>query len=611
MSKPFFGDRDYRSRRLVLDARSAAALLRRASSSSTTRHRPGSGLSAKAMQGDGSMLPLAPEGLRRSLDPSLPRSWSKRLTRATAVASLAMGLSVAAGPTLAADAGKPVPGGSAILAMDPAGLANLNSQLTSLTPTLMMADLWADGLMARDRDGGFIPHIATSWTISDDRKTYTFNLRRDLKWSDDKPFSSADVAFTLTQVAKYNTYQTKFLPLVESVETPDDATFIVHLKQPVAAALDLLDKDNFPLVAKHIYEGTDIPTNPANRKPVGLGPFKFQSWEEGRALTFVRNPNYWDQPKPYLDSVVVALIPNPQQLINALLQGEVDWSRLDYTQVQRAQDASKSGKLKVVKIETFAPERATVDFNMRRKPFDNVEVRRALFQAIDRKRISADAYRGLAVPAMSAIPEQFKPLFDPSINYEEMYPFDPKKAGSMLDAAGFPLKDGKRFSLELTYIATSPYDADAKSVGAQWSAIGIDVKLAGLDSQIWTDKVYVKNDFDVSLISLTARSDPTLGVDRSFVCNAAHLPYVNPTGYCNPELDRLALQAGSVSTEQRRVLYKQYAEIVARDLNELTLTNAPTFHAVATKFQNLDALFNVAFNEAPSWADVWLPENAR
>jgi peptide/nickel transport system substrate-binding protein len=542
------------------------------------------------------------------LDATSRRGWRNRRTGA---ASLVVALCLAAGAALAADAGRPVHGGNAVLALDPAGVTNLNTQLTSLTPSLMMADLWADGLMARDHDGGFIPHLATSWTISDDRKTYTFNLRQGVKWSDDQPFSSADVAFTLTQVAKYNTYQTKFLPLVESVETPDDATFVVHLKQPVAAALDLLDKDNFPLMPKHVYEGTEVPTNPANRKPIGLGPFKFQSWEEGRALTFVRNPNYWDQPKPYLDSVIVALIPNPQQLLNALIQGEVDWSRLDYTQVQRAQEASKSGKFKVVKIETFAPERSTIDFNLRRKPFDNVEVRRALFQAIDRKRISADAYRGLAVPAMSAIPEQFKTLFDPSVDYGEIYPFDRNKAASMLDAAGLRLKNGMRFSLELAYIATSPFDAVAKSVAAQWAELGIDVKLAGLDSQIWTDKIYRKNDFDVSLISLTARSDPTLGIDRSFVCNEAHLPYVNPTGYCNPELDHIALEAGSVSTEQRRVLYKQYAEIVARDLNELTLTNAPTFHAVATKFQNLDALFNIAFNEAPSWADVWLPENAR
>ncbi len=526
-------------------------------------------------------------------------------------AGLALALSLVGAPLMAADSTKPVPGGSAVIALDPAGMANLNTQLTSLSPVLYIADLWADGLIARDRDGKFIPHIATGWTVSDDGKTYTFNLRKGLKWSDGEPFSSADAAFTLTQFAKFNTYMSKFVPLVEGVATPDDSTFVVKLKQPVSAALDLFDKEIFPLMPKHIYDGTELPTNPANRKPVGLGPFKFQSWEEGRSLTFVRNPNYWDQPKPYLDSIVVALIPNAQQLLNALIQGEVDWLQLDFSQIQRAEEASKGGKFKVIKIEVNAPERSTVDFNMRRKPFDNVEVRRALFQAIDRKRISADAYRGLAFPATGAIPEQFKALYDPSVNYEEMYPFDPKKAASMLDAAGYPAKDGTRFSLELAYIAVSPYDSIAKSIAAQWKEVGVDVKLAGLDSQIWTDKIYKKNDFDVSLISLTARSDPTLGVDRSFVCNEGHVPYTNPTGYCNPELDRIALQAGTAPTGERRALYKQYAAIVARDLNELTLTNAPTYNAVATKFQNLDAVFNIAFNEHPSWADAWLPENAR
>ena len=151
----------------------------------------------------------------------------------------------------------------------------------------------------------------------------------------------------------------------------------------------------------------------------------------------------------------------------------------------------------------------------------------------------------------------------------------------------------------------------AKSIAAQWKEIGVDVRLSGLDSQIWTNKVYTKNDFDVSVISLTGRSDPTLGVDRSFVCNEAHVPYVNPTGYCNPEFDKIATQAGSAPADQRRALYTRYAEIVAQDLNELTLTNAPTYNAVATKFKNLDALFNISFNEHPSWADAWLPENAR
>jgi len=130
----------------------------------------------------------------------------------------------------------------------------------------------------------------------------------------------------------------------------------------------------------------------------------------------------------------------------------------------------------------------------------------------------------------------------------------------------------------------------------------------GLDAQIWLDKVYKRNDFDISLISLTGRSDPTLGVDRSFVCNNAHVPFTNPTGYCNPELDKIAAAAAAAPQDQRRGLYKQYEEIVARDLNEITLTNAPTYNAVSAKFHGLNEQFDISFNEHPNWAEAWLPE---
>ncbi len=511
----------------------------------------------------------------------------------------------------AADTDKPRRGGSVVLTLDATGVAMLNTQLTSMSSALFMADLWADGLIAHDQQGARIPRIATSWNISDDGKTYTFHLRTGVKWSDGQPFSSADVAYTLNNFAKLNTYLSKLAPMITKVETPDDNTVVVGLSGPVTAAMELFDKENFPIMPKHVYENGDIASNPANRKPIGLGPFMAESWEQGRALTFVRNPYYWDQPKPYLDKVLVALIPNPQQQLNALIRGEVDWVQLDFSQIERAQEAAKTGKIKVVKIEVNAPERSSLDFNMRHAPFDNVKVRQALFFATDRKRISADAYRGLAFPAFSAIPVQFKALYDPSVDYNTMYPFDPKKAAALLDEAGYPLKDGKRFSAELTYIAGSPYDAISKSLAAQWGEVGVDVKLAGLDAQIWLDKVYKQNNFDISLISLTGRSDPTLGVDRSFVCNNAHVPFTNPSGYCNAELDRIAAAAAAAPQEQRKALYRQYEEIVARDLNEITLTNAPTYNAVSAKFHGLDAVFNISFNEHPSWADAWLPEGTQ
>ena len=382
---------------------------------------------------------------------------------------------------------------------------------------------------------------------------------------------------------------------------------MVTLKQPVTAALDLFDKENFALMPEHIYAGTDIATNPANRKPVGLGPFKLKSWEPGRSLTFVRNPYYWDQPKPYLDRVLVALTPSPQQQLNAVIQGEADWMQFtDFSQVEQAQLASKNGKFKVVKITMNAPERSSLDFNLRRSPMSDVRVRQALFQATDRKRISADAYRGLAFPATSAIPEQFTKLYDPSVNYDTMYPYDPVRAGKILDEAGFPLKNGKRFSLELTYISRA---AVRRRGEKHRGAMAADRRRREADRARRADLVaqgLPAARFRRSLISLTGRSDPTLGVDRSFICNPAATPFTNPTGYCNPELDRIAAEASAAPEDQRRALYKQYEEIVARDLNEITLTNAPTYNAVSTRFANLDKQFDIAFNEHPNWAEAWV-----
>ena len=527
-------------------------------------------------------------------------------------AARAVGLSAliaAATLSYAAAEDAPVNGGTVVAAIDPAAIATLNTQLTSLTSSLIVADVWADGLMTYDRDGNRVPRLAESWKISPDGLTYTFKLRSGVKWSDSKPFAAEDVVFTLMNFGKYNTYLTKLMPLIAGAEAPDPTTFIVKLKQPMTATLDLFDKEVFPIMPKHIYGGTDLLTNPANRAPVGLGPFKFVSWETGRAITFERNPYYWEKPKPHVDSVVFALIPDAQQRINALARGEVDWTRLEPVQVPVAQAAAKSGKFKVVEIKTNAPERAVVDFNMRREPMKNLKVRQALFEAIDRDRVAKDAYQGLANKAVNAIPVQFRNLHDPSIDYNKLYPYDPKKAGALLDEAGYPLKNGKRFNIELTYIAKPPFDSVAKVVQSQWTAIGIDVKLVGLDPQIWLDKVYKQHNYDASVISLTGRTNPVLGIDRSYLCNTGNVPFANPTGYCNPELDKIIAEAAAAPLDKQKAVYSKYAGIVARDINEITLTNARAFEAVSTRLKNIDAQYNVAFNTHPNWQEVWIPKD--
>lgn len=524
------------------------------------------------------------------------------------MASILFACAIGANASVAmADDGKPVTGGTVIAALNSTTIPTLNTQLTSSVPALFAADVWADGLMTYDKEGNRLPRLAMRWETSADGKTYTFTLRDGVKWSDGKPFTAEDVVFTLMTFGKFNTYLTKLVPLVEEASAPNATTFVLKLKQPLTATLDLFDKEVFPLMPKHIYDGQDVATHPANLAPVGLGPFKFQSWASGQSITFVRNEHYWEKPKPYLDSVVFALIPNPQQRMNALIGGEVNWFRPEVAQVRATQEASKRGKFKVVQIVNNAPETAVVDLNLTREPLKNVKVRQALFHAIDRERIVQDVYQGLAATAKNAVPTQFKDLHDPSVNYDTLYAYDPVKAGKLLDEAGYPLKDGKRFTIELTVIAKPPYDAVAQIVQSHWSKVGIDVKLSALDQQIWTNKVYTQRDFDASVISLTGRTNPVLGVDRSFVCNEGSVPFANPTGYCNPEFDKVALDASAAPVGQQKPFYKKYAEIIARDLNQLALADSKVFEAVSTDLKGLDAQFNFSFNTHPNWAEAWLP----
>jgi peptide/nickel transport system substrate-binding protein len=503
----------------------------------------------------------------------------------------------------------PESGGTVIAGIGTASIPSLNTQLTSITDALMMASVWADGLMTYDRDGNRIPRIAKSWSISDDGKVYTFVLREGVKWSDGHPFTAQDVVFTMNNFARFNTYVGRLADLVEKAEAPDDKTFVLTLSQPLTATLDLLDKEVFPLLPQHVYAGGDPITHPANRAPVGLGPFKFSAWNNGRSIEFVRNPYYWEQGKPHLDAVIFALIPNPQQRLNALKRGEIDWIQPTPAQFVETRDAAQENNYVFTEIRTNAPSRTTIDFNLRQAPTNDFDVRRALFQAIDRERIVRDGYRGFAATAKNAIPVQFKNLHTPSISYDESYPYDPVAAGKILDEAGYPLKNGKRFELEFTYAITEVLESVAKIVQANWEAIGIDVQLVGLEMQLYIDKIYNKNEFQTSLIYLTGRTNPVLGIDRSFICNKGNVPFANPTGYCNPEFDQLALEAAAAPLDEQKALYKKYAEIVFRDLNSISLTNAQVFEAYSTRFENMEAQYDFAFNSHPNWAEAWLPKN--
>ncbi|HXZ07795.1 MAG TPA: ABC transporter substrate-binding protein, partial [Paraburkholderia sp.] len=178
-----------------------------------------------------------------------------------------------------------------------------------------------EGLLTYDKDLNPEPLLATAWSVSPDGLQYRFSLRHGVKWHDGKPFTSADVAFSILTLKQVHPRGRSTFANVTDVKTPDPYTAIVELSKPAPFLLTALSGSESPIIPKHLYEGTDIAANPYNSAPVGTGPFVFKSFEHGSHILLERNPDYWDKPKPYVDKIIVRFLPDGAARAAALESG--------------------------------------------------------------------------------------------------------------------------------------------------------------------------------------------------------------------------------------------------------------------------------------------------
>ena len=158
-------------------------------------------------------------------------------------------------------------------------------------PTQYVAGKIYQGLLTYDEKLKPLPSLAKAWKVSDDGLTYTFDLQTGVKWHDGKPFSSADVVFSVDKFLRETHPRGRLVinKYIDTITAPDDNTVVIKLKETFAPFLSIFVVDNMPMVPKHIYEGTDYRNNPANQTPIGTGPFKFGEWKKGSYIKLVRN----------------------------------------------------------------------------------------------------------------------------------------------------------------------------------------------------------------------------------------------------------------------------------------------------------------------------------
>lgn len=515
--------------------------------------------------------------------------------------TLVIFLAVLLGPFVAVSTGQiegPRYGGTFIPGIE--GDPNtLNTNLSSSGPLLTSSTPIFNGLMRLDPNGNPVPDLAESWEISADGLTYTFHLVRNATWHDGVRFTSADVVYTWKGTTEGYMVMGKFAswikPIVKSIEAPDDYTVLIKLKNPFAPFLTMASHAPASpvILPKHIYDGTDALKNPANLKPIGTGPFKFKEWQQGDHVTLVKNENYFKKGLPYLDQMIIRIIPDETARLIALQKGEVDY--LNYLIVPYA----SVGNLKTMPGIISDPHGATAQsstvywmFNVLKRPFNDVRVRRAFAYAIDKQTLSQGGFFGFAPIAYSVLAP---PIPFSNEGVVEKYSTGDKTrdveiANSLLDQAGYSRnKDGIRFTATASFDRGRAYYGKMFEVAKdQLRKVGIELTLNPLDSAGVLDKVFFKWDFELAPQVMPSGPDPV--AVTAFLRSTQHVPSANTNamGYNNSRVDALFdKESMAMKRDDRAQYWAEIQKIVSEDVPVIPIVVMPLENFYSADFKDV------------------------
>lgn len=475
----------------------------------------------------------------------------------------------------------------------------LNPAITTGGGVHPITDQIFNGLVGLDEQLNPVPELAERWDISEEGQVYTFHLRRGVTWHDGAPFTAADVVFTFDQVLlKYHSRTRAGLgPALERIESPDDSTVVFRFKYPYAPLLQRLDVTEASILPKHVYgDGRDMLTHQANQHPVGTGAFVFSDYVRGDRIVLDRNMHYFRPGLPGVDRVVFRILPSAATASLALESGDVDYISSvpgpDLTRFRTQSEfrvvQSTGGSGGSVCQEVIIP-------NLARPPLDRLDVRRAIYSAIDRDFIAERVYFGQGVAATGPVSSRHPWAY---IAPATKYPHDVALANQLLDRSGLRRgADGMRVTLSFAHAANQARLADV--LRDQLRAVGIVLRLEPLDFNAAVDRVFVKKDFDFGFASFCNGADPDIGVRRVYSSsNIGPIPFSNGAGYRNPAVDSLfSAAASTIDRAKRRELYGRIQSLVAEDLPYFWLFDSAGYRAWRATFTEFHP-WSGAFMEA-------------
>jgi peptide/nickel transport system substrate-binding protein len=373
-----------------------------------------------------------------------------RLIRSTAVAVLAASLFAA-----------PVAQSKGILR------ATISTSLNQLDPAkhtigdeYIYGVLVFGGLVAIDENLKYRGELAEKWGVSEDLKTWTFHLRKGVKFHHGKDFGSDDVIATFKHIADPATGSSgrTYTDLIDSYEAPDKNTVRFKLKVPYAGFAELMVERQLKIVAADRID--KLSTDPS-----GTGPFKFKSFTPGDKLELVKNPNYYEKGLPKLDGVVFRIMPENAARVAAMEAGDIDlmWN----VPLESIDKMKENQKITVDEVPTSTWDGIVMGNTT--KPFDDVRVRRAVLLALDKTQLAAFSVFGHGVPTHTPISPRH-PYFNKQLSLKQDIP----QAKKLLAEAGYP--NGFKIVLH-TPVGRPTRERMGVAVQAMLRQVGIEVEV--------------------------------------------------------------------------------------------------------------------------------------
>ncbi len=406
-------------------------------------------------------------------------------------------------------------------------------------------------LVALDGDLKVVPDLAESWDISDDGLQYKFYLHRGVKFHEGQKLTSEDVKFTFERILDPETgaVARSFFTDVAEITTPDDYTVVFKLSRPNAAFLVNLTSPNASIVSKQVATTRDLRKT---ENAIGTGPFKLAEWKPDEYMSLEKNEDFFIEDKPYLDEVLVKIIPEEASIVAALRAEEADFALLEDPIVAKA-----TRQVPGVALMPVPSLRYHLLFvNSARKPLDSQKVRQAISCAISRQDLIDTAVFGEGVPT-GPIPPSMK-LWALPVSEYPCYNRDVEKARQLLAEAGYPQGFETTILVPLGEPVTGA--AEAQFVKAQLEEVGIDVELEITEFGIYVER-WLDADLDLAIGLNAGAPDPDFYLYRYFHSSGS-LQFIH--GYWNtPRLDEL-LDQGRIESDlaKRQEMYAEAQRIL-------------------------------------------------